>query len=201
MHDNWRRSLARVASPSPPPSPRSTGEREFRLLVSIVILVGTSVTAAAEPPRSFSGIYPHLAYFNEEDECGTGAVVPWLDRLWVTTYGPHRPAESSDKLYEVTHDLRLIVHPASVGGTTANRFVHSESKQLFIGRYVIDNNGQVRVIPPSKMPGRVTGNARHLTEPVGKVYVATMEEGLYEVDVKTLDVHELYPDANASGSR
>ena len=38
------------------------------------------------------------------------------------------------------------------------------------------------------MPGRLTGNARHLTDPAGKVYFATMEEGLYEVDVKTLEV-------------
>ncbi|MBQ9798466.1 MAG: hypothetical protein IJO40_00825, partial [Thermoguttaceae bacterium] len=27
--------------------------------------------------RSFGGVYPHLAWFNDENECGTGAVVPW----------------------------------------------------------------------------------------------------------------------------
>jgi hypothetical protein len=50
-----------------------------------------SGVAADEKPRSISGIYPHLAYFNNEGECGTGAVVPWADRLWVITYGPHLP--------------------------------------------------------------------------------------------------------------
>lgn len=35
---------------------------------------------AAKPP-SLSGIYPSLAYVNSEGECGTGAVVPWADRL------------------------------------------------------------------------------------------------------------------------
>ena len=44
------------------------------------ILAGTF--AAAEPPN-ISGIYPSLATFNDEGECGTGAVVPWADRLWV----------------------------------------------------------------------------------------------------------------------
>ncbi len=29
---------------------------------------------------SVSGIYPHLAMFNQEGECGTGAVVPWAGR-------------------------------------------------------------------------------------------------------------------------
>jgi len=37
--------------------------------------------------ESFSGIYPHLAFFNEENECGTGAVVLWADRLWDVTLG------------------------------------------------------------------------------------------------------------------
>ncbi|MFM9167485.1 MAG: hypothetical protein ACKOQ9_04065, partial [Verrucomicrobiota bacterium] len=40
-------------------------------------------------PVERSGIHPELAYFNDEGACGTGAVVPWADRLWVITYGPH----------------------------------------------------------------------------------------------------------------
>ncbi len=148
---------------------------------------------AAEPP-SWSGIYPSLAYFNEEGECGTGAVVPWADRLWVITYGPHLPHGSTDKLYEITPDLKQIVRPESVGGTPANRMIHRESKQLIIGPYLIDSQRKVRVIPPKLMPGRLTGNARHLTDPAGKVYFATMEEGLYEVDVKTLEVTGLIKD-------
>ena len=51
-----------------------------------------------EKPRQVSGIYPHLAMYNNEEECGTGAVVHWADRLWVITYGPHKPRGSSDKL-------------------------------------------------------------------------------------------------------
>lgn len=152
--------------------------------------------ANAEEPRSVSGIYPSLAMFNNEGECGTGAVAPWADRLWVITYGPHLPFGSSDKLYEITPDLRQIVRPESVGGTPANRLIHEESRQLLIGPYLIDAERRVRVIPPARMPGRLTGSARHLEDPAGKVYYATMEEGLYEVDVKTLAVTSLIRDGN-----
>ena len=50
--------------------------------------------SAAAGPVQVSGVYPSLAMFNDEGECGTGAVVPWADRLWVITYGPHLPFAS-----------------------------------------------------------------------------------------------------------
>ncbi len=143
-----------------------------------------------------SGIYPHLAYYNNEGECGTGAVVPWADRLWVITYGPHKPIGSSDKLYEITPDLDLIVRDESIGGTPANRMIHWESNQLFIGPYAIDEKRNVRAISYQDMQGRHTGNARHLFDPLGKIYFATMEEGFYEVDVNSLEPTMLYKDGN-----
>ena len=149
-------------------------------------------------PESFSGIYPHLAHYNNEGECGTGAVVPWADKLWVITYGPHKPFGSSDKLYEITSDLKQITRDESIGGTPANRMIHKESKQLFIGPYVIDEKGNVRTISCSQMPGRLTGNARDLKDPVHKIYYATMEQGFYEVNVNTLDVKTFYEDGNLS---
>jgi len=157
--------------------------------------------AASAQPVQVSGIYPHLAMFNEEGECGTGAVVPWAGRLWAVTYAPHKPAGSSDKLYEITPELRQIVRPESIGGTPANRMIHRESQQLFIGPYAIDASGAVRAIPYAEMFGRPTGNARHLTEPAGKIYCATMEEGLYEIDVKTLAVKELWADEQRKAGR
>lgn len=169
--------------------------RIFNCVLLFLSVYSVGLLCAAEP-RSISGIYPSLAIFNNEGECGTGAVVPWADRLWVITYGPHLPFGSSDKLYEITPDLQQIIRPESVGGTPANRMIHRESQQLFIGPYAIDAQRNVRVIPPSKMPGRLTGNARHLTNPTGKIYFATMEEGLYEVDVKTLAVTSLIRDGN-----
>ena len=170
------------------------------LTASIFALFAACDLSAAEP-LSLSGIYPSLATFNDEGECGTGAVVRWADRLWVISYAPHKPQGSSDKLYEITPDLRQIVRPESIGGTPANRMIHRESEQLFIGPYVIDAKGAVRVIPPSAMFGRLTGNARHLTDPANKLYYATMEEGIYEVDVHSLAVTKLWTDEQQKDGR
>lgn len=160
-----------------------------------------SVERTPLEPVQFSGIYPHLATFNQGRECGTGAVVPWADRLWVITYMPHGPGGSDDKLYEITPDLQQIIRPESIGGTPANRMIHRESRQLFIGPYAIDALGKVRTIPYDQMYGRPTGNARHLSDPEHQIYYATMEEGFYEVDVNSLAVTELYPDANRSKNK
>ena len=169
----------------------------YRLLLSVLLILALNCPAQKVTTlKSFSGIYPHLAYYNNEGECGTGAVVPWAGRLWVITYGPHLPFGSSDKLYEISSDLQKTVRPESIGGTPANRMIHTESNQLFIGPYAIDANRNVRVIPYQEMPGRHTGNARHLTDPGNKIYFGTMEEGFYEVDVKTLKPTVLYEDIN-----
>ncbi len=74
--------------------------------------------------------------------------------------------------------------------------IHPESNQLFIGPYAIDSKARVRVMPYSTMPGRHTGNARHLTDPKEKIYYGTMEEGFYEVDVTSLTPTMLYEDGN-----
>jgi hypothetical protein len=150
-----------------------------------------------------SGVNPNLHTFNREGECGTGAVVPWAGSLWTMSYGPHSPAGSSDKLYEIRPDFSRIVRAESIGGTHANRLVHRESRQLFMGPYVIDERGGVRVMRPRSkdrslnLYGRLTATTRHLFDPARKVYMATMEEGVYEVDVRTLAVKELFRDGNA----
>jgi len=172
-----------------------------RSIVFILCLSCSSSARSDEQARPLSGIYSQLAMFNDEGECGTGALVPWAGRLWVVTYAPHSPNGSTDKLYEITPDLRQIVRPESIGGTPANRMIHRESKQLFIGPYAIDDKGSVRAIPFQKMFGRPTGNARHLTDPAGRIYYATMEEGLYEVDVKSLAVTELWADEQKKTGR
>lgn len=172
----------------------------MKFVFSLLPLTLALALRAAEPVQ-VSGIYPHLAMFNDEGECGTGAVVPWAGKLWAITYAPHKPTGSSDKLYEITPELQQIVRPESIGGTPANRMIHRESQQLFIGPYVIDEQGAVRVITSKTMYGRLTGNARHLTDPAGKIYCATMEEGLYEIDVKTLAATELWADEQRKAGR
>lgn len=162
----------------------------------LILLAGCSKESGKQEAINISGIYPHLAYYNSEGECGTGAVVPWAGRLWVITYAPHQPRGSSDKLYEISDDLHQTIRDESIGGTPANRMIHKESSQLFIGPYAISEDGNVRVIPYETMQGRHTGNARHLSDPANKILYATMEEGFYEVDVHSLDVKTLYRDGN-----
>lgn len=170
-------------------------------LICVLIAVLSPAASLSADKLELSGIYPHMAFFNSQGECGTGAVVPWAGRLWAVTYSPHKPGGSDDKLYEIDGDLNVTIRPESIGGTPANRMIHRESQQLFIGPYAIDSNCKVRAIGYDKMYGRPTGNARHLTDPESKIYYATMEEGFYEVDVRTLDVVELYADTQRAGNR
>ncbi len=135
-----------------------------------------------------SGVYPHLAVFSTNGECGIGAVVPWAGKLWMITYPPHATSGSADKLYEIDPQLNVTIRPESVGGTHACRLIHRESKQLVIGPYFIDAQGKVRACDLSKLKGRMTAVARHLTDPANKVYFFDMEGAIYEVDVHSLAV-------------
>lgn len=170
------------------------------LLFIAALLTGCNTAAPdihSDRP-SVAGIYPHLAMINDEGECGTGAVVPWAGRLWVITYAPHKPMDSSDKLYEISPSLEQTIRTESVGGTHANRMIHRPSNQLIMGYHFIDALGKVRTIDPKDMPGRLTANATHLRFPDEKVYFTTMEEGLYEVDVNTLHALCWINDGNAN---
>ena len=167
------------------------------LVLMVAACAGSSRISGEETTHPcYSGIYPHLAYYNSQGECGTGAVVPWADRLWVVTYSPHEPWGSDDKLYEITPDLTEIIRQESIGGTPANRAIHRPSNQLFIGPYAIDSLRRVRVMPYDRIPGRPTGIAAHLTDPDNHILLATMESGFYDIDVHTLEAQTLYKDGN-----
>ena len=164
--------------------------------------------APPEPARTdihISGIYPHLTTYgvysqngahqkSGHNECGIGAIVPWAGKLWMVNYAPHMPKGSEHKLFSVDPDLSqpISIHPDSVGGTPAGRMIHQESNQLFIGHHVVDANGKVRTIPPSDMPIRVTAIARHLSDPANMVYYVDMEGSIWEANVHTLDVKQLF---------
>jgi hypothetical protein len=145
----------------------------------VVILLSLACTShpAEEPPQGplqISGVYPHLAVFNEGNglpcqgngnECGIGAIVPWAGKLWMVTYSPHCPHGSSDKLYTIDEDLTLKIRPESMGGTPANRMIHRESEQLIMGPYFINAQGTVRAVPYDSMPGRHTSHRYLLPVP------------------------------------
>ena len=155
--------------------------------------------------RKIAGIYPHLTTYSQSrkdgkffkdghQECGIGGIIPWADKLWMITYAPHKPRGSDHKLYSIDHNMTMTIHAESVGGTPAARMIHDESKQLFIGHYVIDEKGKVRTISPSQMPARVTAFMRHLKDPENFVYLYDMENMFYEVNVHTLEFKKLFHD-------
>ncbi|MEY4482605.1 MAG: hypothetical protein RL693_57 [Verrucomicrobiota bacterium] len=161
-------------------------------LLALALLALASPASHAEPVQ-VSGIYPHLASFNGHGECGIGAVVPWAGKLWWLTYPPHEPKGSNDKLYSIDEKLALTVQPESVGGTHANRMIHRESNQLIMGPYFIDDKGHIRVADiKTKLIGRLTAVARHLTDPANLVYFIDMEGPVYEVNVHTLEAKKLF---------
>jgi hypothetical protein len=169
------------------------------LLNTILVALGLAAPAWAATPVGVSGIYPHLTVFNSDPkrdrpamENGLGAIVPWAGKLWSMTYTSHDLGKGNDKLFTVSPDLTLEIRPESVGGTHACRMIHRESQQLFIGCYAVDAAGKVRVIPRDKLPGRLTALARHLIDPANKVLYLAQEGAVYEVDVHSLAVTELF---------
>ncbi len=167
------------------------------LLFAALDLQSQGGPTIAEPLR-VSGIYPHLAVFNDtgtvqDNECGIGAVVPWAGKLWLITYPPHRRTGSADKLYSIDARMQMTIHPESVGGTHAGRMIHWESQQLIIGPYFIDAKGGIRSVDQTKnFPARITAVARHLSDPANKVYMVDMEGPVWEVDVHTLEPRRLF---------
>ena len=155
--------------------------------------------------RKIAGIYPHLTTYSQSrkdgkffkdshQECGIGGIIPWAGKLWMITYAPHKPRGSDHKLYSIDKNMTMTIHAESVGGTPAARMIHEESKQLFIGHYVIDVKGKVRAINPAKMPARVTAFMRHLKDPENFVYLYDMENMFYEINVHTLEFKKLFHD-------
>jgi hypothetical protein len=120
-----------------------------------------------------------------QSECGIGALMPWVESLWAVTYNSHmRPTGTGLGLYRIDDRLRAeLVHQHD--GTHANRFLHKESAQVFVGPYAIDLKGKVRFIEAFR-DHRLTATMAHLTDPENRVYMQTMEGLLFEMDVQSL---------------
>ena len=149
----------------------------------------------AQDKISVSGVFPELAMManhSPRTEAGTGALMPWANRLWVVTYTAHMARTGSGMgLFEINEKMEITKRPESVVGTYANRLIHGASQQLLIGPYVIDTLGNVRVIR-ELIPHRLAATMTHLTDPNNKVYYLAMEGEFFEVDLRTMEVKQLY---------
>jgi len=142
-----------------------------------------------------SGVFPHLAMVAEHSprsEAGIGGLMPWADRLWAITYVAHLEGTGSGTgLYEIDGEMNLCKRPESVVGTYANRLIHGGSNQLIIGPYLIDVEGNVRLIDGVKNH-RLAATMEHLTDPANMVYFLGMEGEFFEVNVRTLETRQLF---------
>ncbi len=143
-----------------------------------------------------SGVMPDLALKAglgpPRSECGVGALIAWADRLWVISY-VSSGAESGlgTGLYEIDDEFQMVKRPEGRVGTYTNRFVHYPSNQLIIGPHLIDAEGKVRTV--EELVGiRLCATMAHLEDPKSKVYMLGMEGLLFEMEVSTLAVRQLF---------
>jgi len=145
--------------------------------------------ASALPSQTISNVGVAADSTAPRSEAGVGALMPWADSLWAVTYNSHTARTGTNLwLYRIDPDLKLH-RVERHDGTHANRLIHRESSQCFIGPYAISATGAVR--PISSLFGhRLTSTFRHLSDPANRVYMLTMEGLLFEVDVATLKATE-----------
>lgn len=120
-------------------------------------------------------------------EYGVGALMSWVDKLWIMTYLAEGNLGAGAGLFSLSRS-RVLQSERTINGCYANRLLHHETNQIFIGPYCIDSTGLIRDIPTftNNVTHRITATARHLSDPARKVYMLTMAGLLFEVDVTTL---------------
>ncbi|MCX6585651.1 MAG: hypothetical protein NTX13_03595 [Acidobacteria bacterium] len=156
---------------------------------SLAALLGAA-TLSAQQTANLPNVGLKSDAIPSRSECGVGALMPWADALWAVTYNSHKAATGTGlALYRIDSNLKTEqVHTHN--GTHANRYLHKESSQAFIGPYAIDAKGNWRFLEALK-DVRLTGTMTHLKDPANLVYMLGMEGELYEVDVSTLKVRLL----------
>lgn len=157
------------------------------------LLAALAGTAGAAMAQSHMPALPNIGLKADtgpvRTESGVGALMPWADSLWAITYNSHKEGTGTGLgLYRIDETLKNMERVHVHNGTHANRLVHRESNQCFIGPYAIDLSGKVRFIEGLR-DHRLTATMRHLTDPKGRVYMQTMEGQFFELDVDTLKPH------------
>ncbi len=169
----------------------------FVLLLSLYVTSygqsATEKTQTTKPIFHINGVFPNLTVLGgntQRSESGIGALLPWADKLWMIGYVAHIQGTRIG-LYEIKDDMTMNKHPESITGTFANRMVHKETETGIIGPHFIDSEGNVRTCKELGKH-RLAATMEHLTDPKNKVLFLTMEGLLFECDVKTLEVKQLF---------
>jgi len=152
----------------------------------LATLFGSAGYAAAQ---SYLPTLPNIGFKGDNSaartECGIGALMPWADGLYASTYNSSgRRTGTGLGLYRISDDLKMEVIDIH-NGVFANRFIHHQSNQCIIGPYVIDSSGRWRRIE-GLTEHRLTSTMPHLTDPANRVYFQTMEGLFFEMDIADL---------------
>lgn len=168
-----------------------TSKFQLRIAFSFVLILFAHFSFGQQIP--LNSVNPKMTVVGSHEkrsETGIGALIPWADRLWAISYVAHIFGDGIG-LYEITDDMVMKKHPASVTGTYANRMIHEASLQAVIGPHFINQKAEVRTCT-ELVKHRLTATMDHLTDPQNKVLFLTMEGLLFEVDVKTLQAKQLF---------
>lgn len=120
---------------------------------------------------------------SNHSECGVGALIPWADRLYYSTYLAMPNDGSGTKIGYI--DANFADHTVlTTNGIHTARYIHADTNQLCIGCCVIEADGTSHTINDFVLR-RISGFAAHIVSPATKVYAITMEGVIYEVDLTT----------------
>lgn len=173
--------------------------RSFSRRSVLAALAGGASYACAQ---SFLPGIPNVGFKGDDDpfrtECGIGALMPWAEGLYGTTYnssgvgGKTKGAHSGQGLGLFRIDEKLNPTMIDVNnGVHANRFIHHHSNQCLIGPYIIDAGGKWRCVE-GLLGHRLTATMPHLTDPENRVYYLTMEGVFLEMDITDLKPRILF---------
>ena len=146
------------------------------------------------PPLHDNGIFPDLAVSASSgpvrSEDGIGALMPWLDRLYMVSYLSVPNAGYGAGLYVIhpnfTKEL-LVPH----NSTYANRLLHRKTNRIIIGAWTVDLQGRIQVFE-QLLHVRIGATAEHLEHPEDMIYHLSMDGPLYECSLSTMTCKKLF---------
>ena len=141
-----------------------------------------------------NGIFPDLAVSASSgpirSEDGIGALMPWLDKLYIVSYLSSQNDGSRAGFYAIhpnfTKEL-LELH----NSTYANRMIHRQTNRIIIGAWTVDLQGKIQVFK-QLLNVRIGATAEHLEHPEDMIYHLSMDGPLYECRLSTMDCKKLF---------
>ena len=159
------------------------------------LLAGVPGGAAQyHPPLHDNGIFPDLAVSADtgplRTEDGIGALMPWLDKLYMVSYLSVYKGGAGAGFYAIhpnfTKEL-LVTHNSCY----ANRLIHRKTNRIIIGAWTVDLQGRIQVFK-DMLKIRIGSSAEHLTHPEDMIYHLSMDGPLFECNLTTMGCKKLF---------